>query len=441
MTTPADQLRALPPDEFDAFVASLTPAEAERLAHDWRTWARADQLLPGGRWRWWIALAGRGWGKTRVGAETVHLWAEQHPGCRIALVVRTYRDTRAVMVAGESGIVSTSKPWNPATWEPGKQTVTWSNGSQAQCFTADKPDVLAGPQHHFAWGDEWCLWREVGGQHALDQMAMGLRLGADPRAVLTSTPRPTRRVRAMLQRDDVHVTRGATLDNRANLAPGVVDELIRRYEGTRLGRQELYAEVLDTVEGALWTLDGIDAHRVDTAPRTLTRVVVAVDPAVTALDESDETGIVVVALSDDGEAYVLEDLSGRHPVSDWTRIAVDAYHRHGASRIVAEVNQGGDLVESTIRAVDRAVSYEAVRASRGKATRAEPVAALYEQGRVHHVGVHVELEDQLCSWVPGLASPDRLDALVWGITWLMPSIGRAPSVSWAAAPTMRRPGF
>ena len=245
----------------------------------------------------------------------------------------------------------------------------------------------------------------------------------------------------MLQRDDVHVTRGATMDNRHNLAPGVVDELMRRYEGTRLGRQELYAEVLDTVEGALWTLDGIDAHRVDVVPRTLTRVVVAVDPAVTALDESDETGIVVVALADDGEAYVIEDLSGRHPVSDWTRLAVDAYHRHGASRIVAEVNQGGDLVESTIRAVDRSVAYEAVRASRGKATRAEPVAALYEQGRVHHVGVHVELEDQLCSWVPGLASPDRLDALVWGITWLMPSIGRSPSVSWAAAPTLRRPGF
>jgi len=180
---------------------------------------------------------------------------------------------------------------------------------------------------------------------------------------------------------------------------------------------------------------------VDTVPHTLPRVVVAIDPAVTALDESDETGIVVVGLGADGDAYVIEDLSGRHPVSDWTRIAVDAYHRHGASRIVAEVNQGGDLVESTIRAVHRRVAYEAVRASRGKATRAEPVSALYEQGRVHHVGMLPELEDQLCAWVPGLASPDRLDALVWGVTWLMPRIGRAPEVSWAAAPKIARPGF
>jgi phage terminase large subunit-like protein len=441
MTTPADQLRALPPDEFDAFVASLTPAEAERLAHDWRTWARADQLLPDGEWRTCVHLGGRGSGKSRTGSEWSHLHADANPGKLGSLTGRTYQDARYVMVEGESGILATQKPWNPVEWEPGKKLLTWANGARAMLYTADKPDTIAGANFAWAWGDEAFLWREVGGLHALDQIAFALRSGGEPHLWLTSTPRPTRRLRDMLQRADVIVRRSSTMDNRHNLAPGVVDELLRRYEGTRLGRQELYAEVLDTVEGALWTLDGIDAHRVDVVPRTLTRVVVAVDPAVTALDESDETGIVVVALADDGEAYVLEDLSGRHPVSDWTRLAVDAYHRHGASRIVAEVNQGGDLVESTIRAVDRSVAYEAVRASRGKATRAEPVAALYEQGRVHHVGVHVELEDQLCSWVPGLASPDRLDALVWGITWLMPSIGRSPSVSWAAAPTLRRPGF
>jgi len=436
-----EKLRARPKHERDAWLATLTPDEAVRLLHSWVVHGRHEQMTPRGDWRWWVVLAGRGFGKTRTGAEQVHLWAEQQPGCRIALVGRTYRDTRSVMVEGESGIVATSKPWNPCQWEPGKQTITWQNGSTAQCYTADKPDVLAGPQHHFAWGDEWCLWREVGGMHALDQMAMGLRLGTDPRAIITSTPRPTARVRAMLSRDDVHVTRGSTMDNRQNLAPGVVDELLRRYEGTRLGRQELHAEVLDAVEGALWDIDTIDAARVDTVPHTLPRVVVAIDPAVTALDESDETGIVVVGLGADGDAYVIEDLSGRHPVSDWTRIAVDAYHRHGASRIVAEVNQGGDLVESTIRAVHRRVAYEAVRASRGKATRAEPVSALYEQGRVHHVGMLPELEDQLCAWVPGLASPDRLDALVWGVTWLMPRIGRAPEVSWAAAPKIARPGF
>jgi predicted phage terminase large subunit-like protein len=224
----------------------------------------------------------------------------------------------------------------------------------------------------------------------------------------------------MLLDPDAVVTRGSTLDNQRNLAAGVVQELRRRYEGTRLGRQELHAEVLEDVEGALWTLDTIDAHRLQQVPADvqLVRIVVAIDPAVTATEESDETGIVVAALGSDDRCYVLQDLSGRMPATEWARVAVDAYHQHSASRIVAEVNQGGDLVESVLRTVDRSVAYRGVRASRGKAVRAEPVASLYEQGRVCHVGnaALAQLEDQLTSWVPGLASPDRLDALVWALT-------------------------
>ncbi len=422
MTTLAEQIRAMPDDAREAWWASLTPAERLRVAHDWRTYARDDQRTPRGDWRWWAALAGRGWGKTRAGAEFVHERADANPGMLGAIVGRTYQDARFVMIEGESGVVATQKPWNPVSWEPGKKLLTWSNGAKALLYTADKPDSIAGSNLAWAWGDEWCLWREVGGLHALDQIAFALRAGSDPRAMLTSTPRPTRRVRELLTRPDVHVTRGRTLDNRDNLAPGVVDELLRRYEGTRLGRQELYAEVLDDVEGALWTQDLIDSTRLDAVPRDLVRIVVAIDPAVTALEESDETGIIVVGMDADRECYVLEDLSGRHPASGpdgWPRIAVAAYHRHGASRIVAEVNQGGDLVEATIRTVDRGCAYRAVRASRGKATRAEPIAAMYEQRRVHHVGdprALQMLEDQMCSWVPGMESPDRLDALVWGLT-------------------------
>ena len=415
----ADSLASLPEQERTQAIQSLTPDQALRVLHDWRTWARPSQLPPAGAWRWWVVLAGRGYGKTRTGAEWVHAQAEAHPGCRIALVGRTWADVRGVMVEGESGLVATAKPWNPCDWSPGTKIVRWCNGSQAACYSADKPDQLAGPQHHFAWGDEWALWRQVGAFHALDQLAFGLRLG-EPRAILTSTPRPSPRVRTMLLDPDAVVTRGSTLDNQRNLAAGVVQELRRRYEGTRLGRQELHAEVLEDVEGALWTLDTIDAHRLQQVPADvqLVRIVVAIDPAVTATEESDETGIVVAALGSDDRCYVLQDLSGRMPATEWARVAVDAYHQHSASRIVAEVNQGGDLVESVLRTVDRSVAYRGVRASRGKAVRAEPVASLYEQGRVCHVGnaALAQLEDQLTSWVPGLASPDRLDALVWALT-------------------------
>lgn len=350
----------------------------------------------------------------------MHHWARTTRGARIAIVGRTLRDARGVMVEGESGILATALH-GEVEWSPGKGELRWRrSGALATIYTADRPDQLRGPQHHYAWGDEVAAWRTVGEYHALDQLLYGLRLGVSPRVVLTTTPRATPELRDLMRRDGVHVTRGRTRDNASNLAPGVVAALEARYAGTRLGRQELDAEVLDDVEGALWTMATIEASRVDVVPCDLRRVVVAVDPATTSGEDSDETGIVVVGEGVDGAAYVLEDLSGRHHVSEWPRIVVSAYDRHSADAVVVEVNQGGDMVSATLRAVAPRLSIREVRASRGKATRAEPVASLYLQSRVRHVGEPLtRLEDQLTTWVPGRGSPDRLDALVWALTHLM----------------------
>ena len=323
------------------------------------------------------------------------------------------------MVEGESGLLATALP-GEVEWSPGKGELRWKRtGSLATLYTADRPDQLRGPQHHFAWGDEVAAWRMVGEYHALDQLLYGLRLGASPRVVLTTTPRATPELRDLMRREGTHVTRGRTRDNAANLAPGVVAALEARYAGTRLGRQELDAEILDDVEGALWTQAMLEAARVDTVPCDLRRVVVAVDPAMTSGEESDETGIVVVGEGVDGVCYVLADLSGRHSVAEWPRVVVAAYREHVADAVVVEVNAGGDMLAATLRTVDPRLSIREVRASRGKATRAEPVASLYLQGRVRHVGPReplARLEDQLATWVPGRRSPDRLDALVWGVT-------------------------
>lgn len=402
-----------------AAIEALAPEHALALRHCWQLWARDDQLPPSGDWRIWLALAGRGWGKTRTGAETVHHWARTVRKARIAVVGRTFRDARGVMVEGESGILATALP-GEVEWSPGKGELRWTRtGSLATIYTADRPDQLRGPQHHYAWGDEVAAWRTVGEYHALDQLLYGLRLGVSPRVVLTTTPRATPELRDLMRRDGVHVTRGRTRDNASNLAPGIVAALEARYAGTRLGRQELDAEVLDDVEGALWRMATIEACRVDVVPCDLRRVVVAVDPATTSGEESDETGVIVVGLGTDDRCYVLADLSGRYSVAEWPQVVVSAYRQHAADAVVVEVNQGGDMVSATLRTVDPRLSIREVRASRGKATRAEPVSSLYLQGRVAHVGepqVLARLEDQLTTWVPGRKSPDRLDALVWGVT-------------------------
>jgi phage terminase large subunit-like protein len=403
-----------------------TPREAEALAHEWAFWARPAQLAPAGNWTVWLILAGRGFGKTRTAAEWARAQAAAMPGSRGALVARTAADSRDVLVEGESGILAICAPWDRPVYEPSKRRLTWPNGSVATLYSADKPDLLRGPQHHWAVADELAAWRYA---EAWDQLMFGLRLGDHPRVTVATTPRPTPIIRELVRDANVAVTRGSTYDNQVNLAPAFMRQIITKYEGTRLGRQELLAEILDDVPGALWTREILDRGRVRRAP-ALARLVVAVDPAVSAGEAANETGIVVVGRGEDGHGYVLEDVSSKGSPAEWAAAAVMAFDRWGADRIVAEVNQGGDMVEHTIRTAAQDlhqrgkrgtgyVSFRQVRASRGKFTRAEPVSALYEQGRMHHVGMLAELEDQMCTWLPGEESPDRMDALVWGATELM----------------------
>lgn len=388
-----------------------------RGKYDWRRKARPEQIAPAGTWRVWLLLAGRGFGKSRTGAEWIREQAESGRAKRIALVAATASDVRDVIVEGESGILAISPPSSRPVYEPSKRRLTWPNGAIATTYSADEPDRLRGPQHDAAWCDELAAWRYP---DAWDQLMFGLRLGTDPRVVVTTTPRPTALVRALVKSPSTHTTRGSTYANRANLAPAFFEQIVTKYEGTRLGRQELNAEILDDAPGALWSRDGIDAARVPRAP-ALDRIVVAVDPAVTSAESSDETGIIVAGIDRRGAGYVLADHSGKYSPAEWAHLVVRLYREHSADRIVAECNQGGDMVAHTIRTVDPNAPVKLVRASRGKRTRAEPVAALYEQRRVHHVGVLAQLEDQLCTWDPTSSegSPDRLDALVWALSELM----------------------
>lgn len=330
------------------------------------------------------------------------------------------------MVEGESGILSVCPPWNRPRWEPSKRRLTWPSGAICTTFSADEPERLRGPQHDFIWADELAAWRYP---EAWDMAQLGLRLGKHPQSVATTTPKPVKLVRKLLADPTTAITRGSTYDNSANLAPSFIHAIQQAYEGTRLGRQEIYAEVLEDVEGALWTRDMLKLWPKDQILPPFRRIVVSIDPAVSSSDSSDETGITVVG-SDAGlpgvglRGFVLEDLSCRKSPEQWARVAVNAYHRWKADRIVAEVNNGGDLVESVIRTVDPNVSFKAIRASKGKFVRAEPVAALYEQGRVIHAGVFKTLEDQMTTFTSDMdrdayGSPDRVDALVWGLTELI----------------------
>lgn len=406
-------------------LADFTEDELVAIEHDWVLWARANQLPPESDWAKWLILTGRGWGKTRTGAEFVRCEVAAGRAGRVALIAPTAADTRDVMVEGESGLLLVHEPNKRPVYEPSKRRVTWPNGAIATLYSADEPERLRGPQHDLAWADELAAWRYL--QDAWDMLMFGLRLGAKPRVLVTTTPKPRVLLKELMRDPTCVVTFGRTEENRANLAPSFFHDIVARYEGTRLGRQELGGELLEDVEGALWSRTMIDQDRVkvENVP-TLTRIVVAIDPAVTSGENSDETGIIVAGIarpagSQDTHAYVLKDLSGRFPAIDWARKAVAEYKERRADRVVAEVNNGGDLVEAQIRTVDRNVSYRAVHASKGKRVRAEPVAALYEQKRVHHVGGFPELEDQMCSYVPDAtdASPDRVDALVWALTELI----------------------
>jgi phage terminase large subunit-like protein len=370
-------------------------------------------------------LAGRGVGKTRSGAEKVRSWAESGDYSRIALVAATAADARDVMVEGESGLLACCPPWNRPKYEPSKRRVVWPNGALATLYSADEPERLRGPQSAAGWCDELAAWRFL--EQAWDNLIFGLRLGDKPRLVITTTPKPLELLRKLIKDPTCIVTRGNTFENAANLAPTALAEFRAKYEGTRIGRQELYAEMLDDTPGALWTLTQLDNLRVQGYP-DLVRIVVAIDPAVSVTDESDETGIVVAGLGIDGHGYVLEDLTCKTSPQDWAQRAANAFYKWRADRIVAEVNNGGDLVLFTLQASDGTLPVKKLHASRGKIARAEPIAALYEQGRVHHVGSLItnvrehksDLEEQMCSYAPGsmARSPDRMDALVWALTEL-----------------------
>jgi phage terminase large subunit-like protein len=377
----------------------------------WAAIARPEQLPPDGDWRTWLIQAGRGWGKTRTGAETIVSWVAAGYARRIAVVGQTNADVRDLSVRA---LLAAAGPQVVYT-ETKHHRLLWPNGAEALGFSAEEPDSLRGYEFDTAWADELAAWPYPDAWH---QLQFGLRVGW-ARAIVTTTPRPTSLLRIISADPRTMVTRGRTIENAANLSSDALRHFLERYGGTRLGRQELDAEMLDDVEGALWRRDRIDDLRVAAAP-DLVRIVVAIDPAVSSSEDADETGIVVAGKGIDGHGYLLADLSGRSSPDGWARQAVAAYQSWKADRIVAEVNNGGDLVEATIRTVDRAVPYMAIHASRGKRTRAEPIAALYEQGRIHHVGAYSALEDELCTALPegGSGPDDRLDALVWAFTEL-----------------------
>jgi predicted phage terminase large subunit-like protein len=426
MAETIDRLVRMTERDRAATIAGLSGADAEALYYDWSEHGRPEQIAPPGDWRVWLLLAGRGFGKTRSGAEWVREGIETGRVGRVALVAPTAADARDVMIEGESGLLAIAPPSIRPTYEPSRRRLTWPNGGMAFAYSAEEPDRLRGPQHDAAWCDELASWRRPETWHML---MLGLRLGADPRCVVTTTPRPGKLLRGLLADARIAVTRGTSYENRDNLAPDFFAAILKRYEGTRLGRQELLAELLEDVPGALWSRETIERASLAAicgpaeAPKLL-RIVVAIDPAVTSGEEADETGVIVAGLGADGHGYVLDDLSGRFAPHEWARRAVAAYRSHGADRIVAEVNNGGDLVETTLRVIDPNASFRAVRASRGKAVRAEPVAALYEQGRVHHAARLPVLEDQMCAFAADMeraasGSPDRVDALVWALTDLM----------------------
>ena len=395
------------------------PLDLVRLPWRWRGWfARPDQIMPAGDWIVWLLLAGRGFGKTRTGAETERAQVRDGRAKRIALVGPTAADVRDVMVEGASGLLAVSPSWERPLYEPSKRRLTWPNGAIATCFSADEPERLRGPQHDLAWCDELAAWRYP---EAWDMLMLGLRLG-QPRAIVTTTPKPTPLIRMLAAAPTTVLTRGSTRHNTANLAPAFLDAIVARYEGTALGRQEIDAELLEEADGALWKRATIRAALIAAgdAPE-MKRVVVAIDPAVSALPGSDETGIVAAGIGIDGTGYVLDDWSGRFSPDEWARRAIRLFDARSADRVIGEVNNGGQLIEVTLRTVRPNLAFKAVHASQGKRTRAEPVAALYEQGKVRHAGSFPALEDQLCNWTPGTGerSPDRLDALVWALTELM----------------------
>jgi len=434
----AEWICALPPARRQEILQDLTEDECDALNYDWSFWARKNQLPPPGRWFCWLILAGRGFGKTRTAVEWIRSLTEgdspnkapKGAPARIALVADTFLDGRQTMIEGESGLLATSHDDFKPTFESSNKKLVWPNGIQAFLYSAESPDQLRGPQHHVAWADELAKWRYL--EDSWSNLLLGLRLGKAPKVLATTTPRNIPLLRRLVADKTTHVVRGSTYDNRSNLPPSFFEQVVGQYEGTRIGRQEIYGEILSDVPGALWNRNLLESIRIGEVP-PLIRIVVAVDPPVTSGKKADTCGIIVAGKDHNNVAYILEDCSvqGLSPLG-WAKTALAAYERFEADRLVAEVNNGGELVESLLRQIDPDVSYRAVRASRGKILRAEPVAALYEQGRVQHHGFFSELEDQMCSLTGnGLAggkSPDRVDALVWAVTALLLKQPTSPQI-------------
>ncbi|TYB89798.1 DNA-packaging protein [Oceaniovalibus sp. ACAM 378] len=424
----ASLIASAPSEVQCEFLESLSPEAVVGLPYLFDFWAMPHQLPPVGDWRTWVIMGGRGAGKTRAGAEWVRSEVEgarpldRGRSQRVALVGETFDQVREVMIFGDSGILACCPPDRRPAWESTRRRLVWPNGAVAQAFSAHEPEALRGPQFDAAWVDELAKWKR--GEEAWDMLQFALRLGEHPRQCVTTTPKNVAVLKSVLANPSTVQTHASTSANRANLARSFLDEVIARYKNTRLGRQELDGLLLEDAEGALWSMQALEAARV-AEPGPLSRIVVAVDPPVSGTKTSDECGILVVGAVMEGDprdwrAVVLEDASvAAASPHKWATAAVAAMERWGADRLVAEVNQGGDLVESVVRQVDPLVSYRGVHASRGKIARAEPVAALYEQGRVAHLPGLGVLEEQMCRMTTagyaGGRSPDRVDALVWAI--------------------------
>jgi len=410
----AELLASLPESQRTKILSEYTDKELAVLEHDWEFWARKNQKTPPGKWITWLVLAGRGFGKTRVGSEQIRKWKDE--GYRyFALMAKTPGEARDVMIQGESGILNCCPSWDMPLYEPSKLRLTWKNGAVCSIYSGENPEQSRGGQCEKAWIDELAKYRQP--QEALDNIMFGLRLGNNPQIIITTTPKPIKTIKDLIKDKDTIITKGSTYDNIGNLADAFIKTVVKKYENTRLGRQELYAEVLDDNPNSLWRRADIDNSRVAVCP-ALVRIVVAIDPAVTSNEESDDTGIIVAGKDANNHGYILEDRTIKASPDAWARVAVNAYYKWTADRIIGEANNGGDMIEFVLKSVDRNVAYKKVTATRGKVIRAEPIAAMYEQGRIHHVGYFGDLEDQYCEWQPGDKSPNNLDAAVWALTEL-----------------------
>jgi phage terminase large subunit-like protein len=410
------------PDDRLTALAEAVDQHGSKLLGFWQNLAHPGQLPPHNDWRTWLLMAGRGFGKTRAGAEWVRDYALRFPGVRIALVGATFADVRRVMIEGESGLLNIGPAAGRPRWEPSNAELRWPNGSMATVYSAASPDKLRGPQHHIAWCDEIAKWARRTAKQAWSNLQLGLRLGDQARAIITSTPRAVKLLKSIIGMAGTLLTRGKTQDNE-NLSADFRDEMERLYAGTRWGRQELDGELIEDVEGALWSRALIEQCRTDAVPQ-MKRVVIGVDPPASV--GGDACGIVVVGLGVDDKAYVLADcsVSGVTP-EGWARAVANAADIWSADRVVAEANNGGNMVESILRAANIAMPIKRVHAAHGKTARAEPVFTLYQNGRTHHAGAFPALEDELCGLITGGGyegpgrSPDRADALVWACSEIM----------------------